>query len=159
MRHSKKMALAAAALLWAPLVAAQDTLGSLLDAKATKLSVEQFKETLVQRVLVGTTPTGAQLEIIYASNGMVAGTGTLPRSAGTLGEATRIGGQWTIDGTQRICTAMVFSLERGGSSQTVTVAGALPPRCQYWYKLGDKYFLSDSDTDRSARVFVRTLKQ
>ena len=35
----------------------------------------------------------------------------------------------------------------------------LPPRCQFSFKLGDKYFLSDSDTDRSAKVLSRTIKQ
>ena len=35
----------------------------------------------------------------------------------------------------------------------------LPTRCQYWFKLGDKYFFADSDTDRSARSWSRTIKQ
>jgi Ni/Co efflux regulator RcnB len=34
----------------------------------------------------------------------------------------------------------------------------LPQRCQYWFKLGDAYFLADSDTDRRAKVLRRTLK-
>jgi hypothetical protein len=37
-------------------------------------------------------------------------------------------------------------------------ATTLPPRCQYWFKLGDVYFLADSDTDRRAKVLRRTLK-
>ncbi len=34
----------------------------------------------------------------------------------------------------------------------------LPPRCQFWFKRGDQYFLSDSDSDRSARVLHRSVK-
>jgi hypothetical protein len=33
------------------------------------------------------------------------------------------------------------------------------PRCQVWFKHGEQYFLSDSDTDRRARVLLRTVKQ
>ena len=35
----------------------------------------------------------------------------------------------------------------------------LPFRCQFWFKYKEQYFLSDSDTDRQARVLVRTIKQ
>lgn len=43
----------------------------------------------------------------------------------------------------------------GGYANPVT----LPARCQVWFKYADQYFLSDSDSDRSARVLRRTLKQ
>jgi hypothetical protein len=41
---------------------------------------------------------------------------------------------------------------------TPAASATLPRRCQYWFKVGDRYFLSDSDTDRQARVFARTIK-
>ena len=45
----------------------------------------------------------------------------------------------------------------GGTASTPSVA--LPMRCQYWFKLDDKYFFADSDPDRSAKVLSRTIKQ
>jgi hypothetical protein len=36
---------------------------------------------------------------------------------------------------------------------------ALPARCQYWYSLDGRYYQSDSDFDRSARVLLRTIKR
>ena len=41
-------------LVWAPLVVAQSTLGELLDTGARKLSADEFRQELVQRVIVGT---------------------------------------------------------------------------------------------------------
>jgi hypothetical protein len=35
----------------------------------------------------------------------------------------------------------------------------IPQHCQFWFKLGDVYFISDSDSDRHAKVVRRTLKQ
>ena len=34
----------------------------------------------------------------------------------------------------------------------------LAPRCQFWFQLGDTYYLSDSDSDRYAKVLPRKLK-
>jgi hypothetical protein len=33
----------------------------------------------------------------------------------------------------------------------------LPQRCQFWFKLGETYYLAESDSDRHARVLRRTL--
>ncbi len=54
---------------------------------------------------------------------------------------------------------MKFSLRHTGAPALGQGMAYLPPRCQYWFKLGDKYFLSDSDSDRSAKVLSRTVKQ
>lgn len=55
---SKKLALGVALLLCAPLAGAQTNLGELLDAGAKQLSTEEFRQELVQRTIVGPTPTG-----------------------------------------------------------------------------------------------------
>ena len=49
----------------------------------------------------------------------------------------------------------------GGASAAggVGTSVLLPKRCQYWFKLGTQYFFADSDTDRSAKVLSRTIKQ
>lgn len=132
-------------LLWASTVPAQKTVGDLQDAGAIKLSADAFQGQLVQRVIVGPAASGGHLEMMYASNGVVQGLGNNPIAGGNTGSAIR--GEWQFDGSERVCTAMWF----GGTR--------MPMRCQYWYRLGDRYFLADSDSDRSAKVLVRTLKK
>lgn len=34
----------------------------------------------------------------------------------------------------------------------------LAPRCQFWFKLGDTYYVSDSDSDRYTKILPRKLK-
>jgi hypothetical protein len=140
--------LAFAVLLWAPLAFAQSNLGELLDAGAKQLSAEEFKEQVVQRIIVGPTASGGNLEVMYANNGMIQGEGTHPAFSGHA--FSPISGEWTTDDNGRVCTSM-----RIGSSQSAT----LPTRCQFWFKYAEQYFFSDSDSDRRARVLRRTIKQ
>jgi len=35
----------------------------------------------------------------------------------------------------------------------------LPPRCQFWFKYDQQYYISDSDSDRNVRVIRRTVKR
>ena len=109
------------------------------------MSAKEFETEIVQRVVVGPAPSGGELEMMYASNGSIAGAGTHPffEANATVG----IGGAWKIDDAGRTCSSMKI----GGVP--------LPYRCQYWYKLADKYYVSDSDLDRSAKVLSRTIKQ
>jgi hypothetical protein len=138
-------------LLWGALATAQDTLGELLDAGARKLSAEEFRQELVQRVIVGPTLAGGSLELVYTTNGKVQGAGSSRRG---LVAFTPVSGEWKIDDNGRICTSMVFF---GGSS--VGSAENNPTRCQVWFKHDGQYFLSDSDWDRSGKVLRRTVKQ
>ncbi len=133
-------------LLWAPMAPAQRTVGEMLDAGAVKLSTDEFQRQLVQRVIVGPAATGGHLEMMYAENGTVEGLGNNPVAVGNTG--TPIRGQWTFDERGRICTTMRYG-----------AAVLLPTRCQWWFQLGDRYYFADSDTDRSAKVLHRTLKQ
>ncbi len=50
-------------------------------------------------------------------------------------------------------------MQIGGGPGGAVSGVALPGRCQVWFKYGNQYFISDSDSDRSARVLRRTLKQ
>jgi len=158
MRHATEILLAAAAMSAAPAFA-QDTLGTLLDANAAKISVGQFERDLVQRVLEGPTQTGGRMEVMYTGSGQIEGTGTMRPGIQSATNYARIQGRWTNDGAGRICTSLSYSAQVGSNVNAGIGMGTLPPRCQYWYKLGDKYFLADSDTDRSAKVLVRTIKQ
>src|SRR5881628_1125512 len=147
-----KVSSALALLLWAPLAVAQNNLGALLDAGATRLSPEAFKEEVVQRVIVGPTGAGGEIEVMYARTGVIQGIGSYQQLAPV--HIVGVSGEWMLDDNGRVCTAMRVS---GGGG---TAAGVmLPPRCQFWFKYNAQYFISDSDSDRSARVLRRTLKQ
>ena len=143
-------------LLWVPVAVAQSNLGELLDAGATRLSAEEFKAELVQRILVGPTASGGSLEVLYAVNGIIAGTGTgsIGGPAGAGHPMAPISGEWTIDDKGRVCTSMrvVANIGPGGGI-------TLPSRCQFWFKYAEQYFFSDSDSDRRARVLSRSVKQ
>ena len=56
-----------------------------------------------------------------------------------------------------LVTCMRIGSSAGGAGNVGGVI--LPTRCQFWFKHGEQYFFSDSDSDRSARIFRRTLKQ
>jgi hypothetical protein len=151
-KHTR-LPLGFAIFVWLPMAIAQSNLGELLDAGAKKLSGEEFKQELVQRVIVGPTASGGTHEVIYTTTGMVQGTGSY--AALNLSVAP-ISGDWTLDDNGRICTSMRIGTGGGASPGLGTT---LPPRCQFWFKYADQYFLSDSDSDRRARVLRRTIKQ
>jgi hypothetical protein len=143
------------AILWVPAALSQTTLGGLLDAGAERLTPQKFRDEVVQRMTAGPTPTGGMIELLYTQNGVVSGRGSSVTVTSTLPPWTGIDGEWRIDDQQRICTTLRFGSGGGGGNVTLV----MPTRCQYWFKLGDKYYFADSDTDRSAKVLVRTIKQ
>ena len=136
-------------LLWASLAAAQNNLGALLDAGAQRLSGEEFKQEVVQRVIVGPTATGGQIEVMYARTGVISGRGNYQDMAAL--RFADVSGEWTLDDNGRVCSSLRLGAYGGGVY--------LPPRCQFWFKYKGDYFISDSDSDRGVRVLRRTLKQ
>ena len=151
MRSSAKLLPGLVLALSSSFVAAQSNLGELLDAGAARLSAAEFREQIVQRTIVGPTPSGSDLEIMYIQNGSIQGLGKGGTTPQLLLFNAPIAGDWTIDESERICTALRITPSTG----FVTI---LPARCQFWFKLGDAYFLSDLDSDRRAKVLRRTLK-
>jgi len=150
--RSTKLSSALALLLWAPLAAAQSNLGALLDAGAKRLSAEEFKQEVVQHMIVGPTATGGEIEVMYASTGVIQGIGSYQQLAPV--HIVGVSGEWMLDDNGRVCTAMRIA-GGGGTASGVM----LPPRCQFWFKYKGDYFISDSDSDRYARVLRRALKQ
>jgi hypothetical protein len=132
------------------LAAAQTSLGELLEAGGKRMSAEEFRQEVVQRTIIGPTAAGAKLEMMYATNGSIQGVGTPPNYLMQVSNQ-QVRGEWAIDETERVCTAMQIIPPSGPVS-------VLPPRCQVWFKLGDIYFLSDSDSDRRAKVLPREIK-
>ena len=150
--RSTKLPSALALLLFASLAMAQNNLGELLDAGATRLSPEAFKEEVVQRVIVGRTGAGGDIEVMYAHTGVIQGIGSYQQLAPV--HVVGVSGEWTLDDNGRVCTSMRVA-GGGGTASGVM----LPARCQFWFKYNGQYFISDSDSDRSTRVLRRSLKQ
>ncbi len=142
--------------LWAAsaLAAAQATpatvprkLGEVLDQGARRLSGKDFESEVMQRNLEGPTPAGGYLEFMYAANGRIGGLAKWPITA----TRNNFDGTWTIDESGKICTT--FEVMSG------TNVAPAERRCQHWYWLGDRFYISDSDSDRSARVIWRKVVQ
>jgi hypothetical protein len=145
-----KLVLGAALLLLVPFAVAQNNLGELLDAGAKKLSAEEFRQEVVQHTVVGISPAGVQMEVLYAPSGVIQGNSSgigTPGAALTGSALASIDGVWNIDDSGRICTSMVIGKI------------FLPLRCQFWFKYKNDYIIADSDSDRHAKVFRRTVKQ
>ena len=151
MRSSAKLSFGLAFGVMYSLALAQSNLGELLDARATRLSAQQFRDEIVQRSIFGPLATGGSLELIYASNGMLKGIGMPPNTELTIPVTqAQISGEWTIDDAERVCSSMKMGVG--------TVSTNLPPRCQFWFKLGNAYFVSDSDSDRRTKILRREVK-
>lgn len=145
-----------------PLQSEFDNLGQLLAAGGKLVSPQQFKDEVVQRVSVGILASGATVEVIHTTSGTVAGSLLYggDRQFNTVGSQSGRGlgtpqnwpvsGTWTIDDSERICVTLQIY-----NSQSSSI---LPKRCQFWFKLGDRYYVSDSDEDRSAKLLVRVFK-
>ena len=133
-----------ASLLCCASAQAEDHLGDILDAGASKLSADDFRQQIVGRTVTGATPGGYEVDVFYKEDGRLIGVGrATPRGGATGGGMSfSIEGLWTIDAGERICTR--FNVK-------------LPAQCQFWFKRGNDYFLADSDWDRDIRVTRRTL--
>ena len=151
MHSAVKLPLVLALLLWGIACSAQNTLGELLDAGAKQLTVQQFRDDVVQRAIEGPLPAGGELQLVYRADGQVTGVGTFRSHAhakGTARAGVNLEGSWRADEQGRICTAVAIV----GSARRDT---DLPPRCQFWFRLGDEFFFADSDSDRYAKVLRR----
>jgi hypothetical protein len=146
--RTTKLLLGLTLLLFAPFAVAQNTLGELLDGGAKKISPDEFRQEVALHPLVGITPTGVRMEVIYASSGAIQGRmlemGTI---AASLTASGSIDGVWNVDDSGRICTSMMIGRI------------FLPFRCEYWFKYKGDYFLALSDSDPKAKLLRRTVKQ
>ena len=143
-----KLLVGLALLLSVPLAVAQVNVGELLDMGARKLSAEEFRQEIVQHMVVGPTSSGVHVELMYASSGVIQGRSSEASPVGgTTPFMAAIDGVWNIDDRSRTCASMVI-----GRSM-------LPFRCQYWFKYKDDYFVADSDSDRRSQALRRAIKQ
>ena len=142
-----KLSLLCVLALASPPALGQSTLGALLDAGAQKLTVDEFNTQLVQRTLIGPTGAGLGIEVIYTSAGTISGTG----GTSFRGPGPTVDGDWRSDDAGRICESMRIESSRMTQYN-------LAPRCQFWFKLGDTYYVAGSDSDRYVKVLPRKLK-
>lgn len=129
-------------------------LGELLDAGGKLLASDDFRIQVVQRLLVGATPQGAMMELMYTPSGIVQGVAGGGADANRARGTSGVSGEWKIDDKHRVCTTMTIGAGLRAGYAPITV----PLQCQFWFRLGDKFYLADSDSDRSAKLLVRTLK-
>jgi hypothetical protein len=146
--------LLAAALVVAAVIApsgaiAQTTVGDILDDGAKRLSGEDFRQEVLQRPLQATLDPSITAEIVYTAKGSVEGAGSAGRARFGAEWSVDVRGGWTIDGDEKICTRIVLD--------GPTIRANYPPRCQYWFRHRDRFYVSPSK-DRHARVLPRTPK-
>ena len=136
MKHS---AFAAALTIVSANVAAQSTLGALLDSGAQRMSAHELSELIPNTKWdsLGQEWSGIQE---FLSGGTFTG---YEQRAG--GSARGIHGPWNIDVQGRLCFTYVYL----GSSNN--------PVCRYWYRRGDQYFASASEEtgSRDAPIYPR----
>jgi hypothetical protein len=130
------------ALASAP-VAAQSTLGELLDKGGKKLSKADFMATFNGATVSGVNANGARFQGTYKADGSY--TGSFQSAQGTTGGMF---GTWTLDDSGKVCVELTSS---GSSGRGAT--------CGYYYKAGDTLYFSGSDTDRGAPVFTRVVNR
>jgi hypothetical protein len=123
---------------------AQNTLGELKAAGATKLDAAQAKTLISGSNFSGPTQGGGTMSVDYKADGTYSGTFTTRNGKG----GGRFG-KWTLDDSGKFCTEGV------NQSYGATAAGS----CAYLFKLGDEYFVVfNSDADAAAQALKRTIK-
>jgi hypothetical protein len=117
--------------------AQSETLGSILDKGAKKMSSAEVKAAVISGTLNGTGQTGefALQDVVYATDGSV--TGFAPDVP------THARGEWSVDANGLQCTTWHWVEIR---------------ECQYLYTLGDLIYVlqSQTETDRGQPVSARS---
>jgi hypothetical protein len=147
---SARATLGVGLLLASSFAAAQARLGDLLDAGAERVSAERFRQEVVQRALQGPLEPGVNVELVYTSAGTLEGAGSGGRFSYASEWSIQVRGTWVPGPNDTVCSTVVLD--------GPTIRASYPRRCQVWFKLGDRYFVADSDAERQARVLPRTLK-
>jgi hypothetical protein len=140
--HMIAPSLLLAAVSFATPLAFAQTLGEILDKGAKKLTPEAFRSEVVGKTLSGPgQQPRATIEVTYAAEHVTGVTGQ-------AGAPNPYRGPWKVAPSGEVCADLFFELNR--ASRTA---------CNYWFKLGDSYYISASDTDRGSAAYERTLKK
>lgn len=139
-----------AALLASALVAAQTRLGDLLDAGAQRLGAERFRKEIVQRTVLGPLEPGVTAEVVYSPQGTIEGAGAGGAFSYSAEWAVQVRGTWSVGDNDSICVTFVLD--------GPTIRANFRRRCQFWFSLNDRYFVSEATSDRAARLLPRTVR-
>jgi hypothetical protein len=124
---------------------AQSNLGELLDMGGKKLSKEESVTALSGATLSGETRDGAVFQSDYKADGSYSGSFVSAQNKRT---GTTYG-KWTVDDNSKVCV-----------DGTIRLYETQPQKgCQFYFKNGDQYYISPSDSDRSAYVLKRAIKK
>lgn len=130
MSSSSKPSLSLALLLYVSSAVAQSNLGELLDSGAKKLSPKEFKDEVVQRMVVGPSPAGVTFEVMYAESGKIAGTSD--PNAG-VNRSFPVSGAWSLDDSGRVAANLTSSRSlapiKRRSSLSAASRGSSSPGC------------------------------
>jgi hypothetical protein len=123
---------------------AQNTLGELLDTGGKKLTKEELVAALSGANLSGETREGSVFKTDYKADGTYSGSFVSPqkRNGTTFGT-------WTVADTGKLCT-----------DGSIKIYEVQPQKvCLFYFKNGDQYYISPSDTDRGAMVSKRAIQK
>jgi hypothetical protein len=124
---------------------AQNNLGELIDMGGKKLSKEESVAALSGANVSGQARDGALFQSDYKADGTYAGAFVSPqnkRNGSTYGK-------WIVDDTGKVCV--------DGSIRLYEVQPQ--KNCLFYFKNGDQYYISPSDSDRGAFVAKREIKK
>ena len=106
------------------------------------MNAEQIRAELAGRTLAGTTETGFQIEIELRRDGTTGGMVYSPR-----GQASGVSGRWSVNAKNQVCGETTF-----------LAWGHTVKRCNWYWKVGDEYYATNSRTDdEAAEKFVDCL--
>jgi len=114
---------------------AADDLGSVLDGGGKKLSADEFKSEMVGKN-VGGQGTNGPWRREHRADGALGGS-----LVGRRGEPWQINGNWTVDDAGKVCVKFTYSPRKLEEAF-----------CTFYFKQGDQYFASRSDSDRSQKA-------
>ena len=114
---------------------AGDDLGSVLDGGGKKLSADEFKSEIVGKNVGGQGNNGPWRRE-HRADGALGGSVT-----GRGGSPLSMNGNWTVDDAGKVCVKYTYGPRKLEEAF-----------CTFYFKQGDQYFASRSDTDRSHKV-------
>lgn len=140
MGNRARIYLLASLAIFATGAVAQSTLGELLDTGFKKVAKGEFASAAFGTRVAVVDGAGNQFLSDYKVDGSFSGAYYL--SAG--GVQGVFAGTWTMDDSGKLCTD-------GASIWFRTV------RCRFWFRNGNQFYQSDSETDRSSPIIKVTL--
>jgi hypothetical protein len=124
---------------------AQTNLGELLDMGGKKLSKQEAVDSLSGATASGETRDGAVFQTDYKADGTYAGSFVSPqnkRNGSTFGK-------WTVDDSGKVCIDGEVRIYQVYAQKS----------CVFYFKGGDQYYASESDSNRAAPISKRAIKK